>query len=337
MNCKNCGSPVDNNMTFCPGCGAKVQTQNITYCQACGTKIMGNDSFCPGCGAPCRTEGSGREQYRPAHRQGSGNMLVAVIIALISIIVIFVSVFFIVRAVQSNDKVEDRPVMSNEYVDEVNNLNMAINSFLDANAAQNNVGVAVIDNLTGAMYSSRYSDVSYTAWGLYLPVYLAYGQTGSYYGNVREQIMSSDPGTCNAAANTAIRDMGGLASVNHILSHNFGAANTTYGRFFGDTASASDNYTTANDAAVFLRTLDNTGEYTKLSYNIAGFGITAPVGANVYAQAGTENRNVRKDLNLFAIVKGQRSNYCVAILTRNSSGGYISQLLQIIHSEMENK
>ena len=86
-----------------------------------------------------------------------------------------------------------------------------------------------------------------------------------------------------------------------------------------------------------MQALNGNGEYAKLTYNTASFGIQGPSGAQVYAQVGTENKAKLENLNLFAIVKGQNSNYCVAVMTKNGAGknGLISNLLYTLHLEME--
>lgn len=345
MNCKKCGTTITAGMAFCPECGQPVGTE---FCVSCGAAIMPEDAFCQECGTPVSRQGRGFEQnqyagqsqyYRPK-RNNNNNILIISLCALVAILVICIATFFIVKEFNTNDapitetqnNVEEN---SENYVVTGKNVEQVINDVINAYSAQNNISVAVIDNITGDKFSSYNPGNSYTAWGLYLPIYLLYGQYSGYNGSVREGIMSSDAATCNNNANRALRDMGGLGEVTRNLSQSYGATNTSYGRFFGETNAYSDNYTTANDAVLFLRALNNAGQYSKLSYNIGSFGITPPAGANVYAHAGTENRNVRNDLNLFAIVKGARSDYCVAILTRNYNGQYITQLLQTIHNEME--
>ena len=131
--------------------------------------------------------------------------------------------------------------------------------------------------------------------------------------------------------------MGGLASMTSYLSDRYGANVTGYGRYFGAPSTNGDNYTCAREAAIFLKTLNDRNEYGRLTYHPENFGITAPAGANLYAQIGTENNSVRNNLNLFGIVKGATSDYCVVILTQNgsSANSFISDLLAVIHTKME--
>ena len=59
MYCRNCGKQIDDGVSFCPECGAKVgapaeQTQNDTprvYCKNCGREVAANATLCPNCGA----------------------------------------------------------------------------------------------------------------------------------------------------------------------------------------------------------------------------------------------------------------------------------------------
>ena len=168
-----------------------------------------------------------------------------------------------------------------------------IEKFLQDNGIANDVSVAVYNNLTQEQYSSSNGNRIYTAWGLYLPVYLAYGKNSNIDWGAYESIMSSDPGVCNENANYAIRSMGGFQAVNDRLKNYYGATGTTYGRFFGDTGASTDNYTTANDSVRFLSELDKMDKHGLLSYNLGSFGISAPGGASVNAHIGTENRSER--------------------------------------------
>ncbi len=360
--CKNCGAPIQEGTKFCKSCGHQIQstTPSVPTCRKCGAKLKEGVRFCEKCGLPVGGAEGPADYYEmpptpqpltpPAKKSNTG--LIAALISLIVVLVIAIGVgLWLINNDDEDDRDRDSKPKQTESaraeetekpeepeeveVTKAEKVEETMGAFLKNNGLENNVSVAVFDNATGERYTTDRTTDIYTAWGLYLPIYLAYGETDYYDLDIRDEILSSDPATCNASANAAIGDLGGFHELNNMLGTYYGSSATTYGRLFGDTKASSDNYTTANDAVLFLDELNEKGEYGKLSYDMRSFGITAPADASVYALIGSENRNVRNQLNLFAIVKGNNSDYCVAILTRNSSGGYISNLLATIHAEME--
>lgn len=64
--CIHCGTPYDENSTYCPGCGiniarerkkykpisknSNVENKTTKYCTNCGSQADVSDSFCSGCG-----------------------------------------------------------------------------------------------------------------------------------------------------------------------------------------------------------------------------------------------------------------------------------------------
>ncbi|MBQ7006391.1 MAG: hypothetical protein IJN59_01035, partial [Oscillospiraceae bacterium] len=201
-----------------------------------------------------------------------------------------------------------------------------IENYISANTSSGNVAVSVIDNKTGKKYNTGSAFSVYSAWGFYLPIYLLWPSEG---------IMSSDPGVCNSAANNAIEYLGGTASVTSLLRNNYSLTSTTYGRKFGDTTSVADNFTSSSDAVYLLSVLYSRGESTRLCYDYSKFGVSAPAGSTMYAQVGTENIGRKEKLNVFAIIKGASSNYCVAVLTEGYNSSLITPILGKIHNQME--
>lgn len=57
--CKHCGFPVDQNFSFCPGCGARL---GAVPCPACGQKVEPSWGACAYCGFPI---GEARGQPAP--------------------------------------------------------------------------------------------------------------------------------------------------------------------------------------------------------------------------------------------------------------------------------
>ena len=226
-----------------------------------------------------------------------------------------------------NGNSQPAPVVNTVKQFDVDKLRDAIVS----NSWESYVSVAVYDNKSGEIYASDDAYSAYPAWGFYLPIYLM-NPSSSYSKN----IMSNDPGVCNSAANRAINDMGGTTAVTAALQNAYSVSATSYGRKFGDTKSSQENYTCAVDAAMMLSKLNGLGERELLSYNYTKFGIDVPDSANAYAQVGTENINAKKNLNIFAIVKGGRSDYCIAVLTRGGVGSTaIDYIMEVVHNEME--
>lgn len=303
-------------------------------CSKCGTPVNDGQNFCIKCGTKIMPEYS---QYNsvyggvPPKKNSNTGVYIAVfsVIAVLLVGLIAFLAYYITVSKNDNNVVIEEP--TNEYY-----LDTVINDYINSTNQNGNMSVAVYDNRTGKYYYSNNSSQSYVAWGLYLPIYLVYND---YYtdGYVRNNILSADAGTCNKNANTAIYDMGGLYNVNSLIRDRFNTNTTNYGRLFGDTSSSSDNYTSASEALDFLVHFNKYDSYSKLSYNLASFNIYPPSNATVYAHAGTENRNVRKDMNLFAIVKGNYSDYCIVVLTRNNASGRISDLLSVVHSALESE
>ena len=79
MNCKQCGSPLNEGDQFCPVCGASVAaenentTQNVAnVCKKCGKELPEGAQFCPQCGASM-VEGQAPSQaaWQPSSPQPS--------------------------------------------------------------------------------------------------------------------------------------------------------------------------------------------------------------------------------------------------------------------------
>ncbi len=321
MNCKFCGNQIENNERYCSVCGREVE------------------NFTPG-------EPVGNTPVK--EKSVNKNTVLIVVLAVICVVLLLVAIAVgttqsevrITDAIRYNGKVEETPVATARTTPSPTpapNVSERIRGCIENARKTGDVGVVVYDNLSDSMYGTA-SAVRYPAWGLYVPIYLAASDSpGSVSAAVRENIMSSDAGKCNAAGNTAIKALGGLHEVNRLLSGRYNASVTSYGRLFAQTGSTGENYTNAREAAGFLQILNERMEYDKLAYPLHSYGIAAPVGAQVYAHVGTENKAKMENLNLFAIVKGTYSDYCVVVMTKNGAGkdGLISDILQTVHMEME--
>lgn len=222
--------------------------------------------------------------------------------------------------------------------DEAVAFESVIDELISSYGVSGDVAVAVFDNNSEDIFFSDGYDKQFVAWGLYAPVYLALElKYPNSYDSYKNDIMSSDPGKCNAAANFAIDCFGGTEGLNKYLNDALGLYDTSYGRKFGDVNASGENYSTVADAGAVMWYMNDFGIDDKLCYSSSSFGITAPYGSVMHAQIGTENRSVRKELNLYAVIEGYTSNYSIAIMTKNnaSSTGIIDALLSLVHTHME--
>lgn len=321
------------------------------FCKRCGNQLSDVASFCPNCGnkvekiSPVPAQPA-QGNYNPVNQttnaQSSKNNLPIIIGAVICGILLLTAILIVgIKLLIPNFAAKpDVPISSASVVSPVNEdrVEDALNGFIATSKGHQNISVAVIDNNTNRAYYSENGSAIYPAWGFYLPIYLAAENAPSYVDSAtRSNVLSSDPGVCNTAGNAVIQKFGGPAGISNHIRTQYNAASTSYGRYFGDVTSSGQNLTTPAEAVRFLQALNGNGEYAKLTYNTASFGIQGPSGAQVYAQVGTENKAKLENLNLFAIVKGQNSNYCVAVMTKNGAGknGLISNLLYTLHLEME--
>lgn len=52
IKCEICGTELEGDEIFCPGCGNKVQKPKIVFCKNCGAKMRETAVFCGKCGTP---------------------------------------------------------------------------------------------------------------------------------------------------------------------------------------------------------------------------------------------------------------------------------------------
>ncbi|MBO5008006.1 MAG: hypothetical protein J6D26_04160 [Clostridia bacterium] len=217
-------------------------------------------------------------------------------------------------------------------------LEKELNEYISDNFAERtDVTVCVIDNKTGEIYKSRGANKQYVAWGFYLPIYLALdAEYPNDYADTKADIMSSNIALCNTAANNGIDYLGGLDSLNEVISDNFKVKKTSFGRKFGASSIYGDNYTSAEDAAKLLKELDDKGKHDLLQYNIAAQGINYSKDLSVYAHTGTDNANVKSTYNVFAIAKGTKADFSIAIMTVNQTNAVqtVSDILEIAEDEL---
>lgn len=376
ITCKKCGHTLNDTDAFCGICGTKAEVSEAPgkCCPNCGTPAGANDLFCNNCGYSLAGKPAEPKVAIPQPSHTKKKLMPAVITFVIALVIAGTAITLFAFNIdifkkddehteviadideplidtddekndtkdkdkdkkEEKDK-EDKVEKEEDTKPKTDDFEDRLNTYISQNASHSDLGVAIKNNKTGKMYSSTGSNSSYVAWGWYLPVYLAYRDLEVHNAGVADGIMSSDAGVCNNSANTAIKAFGSPAAITRHLKEHYKASHTTYGRYFGETNAASDNYTTPYEAVSFLHALNQTNNYHLLSYNLSGFGINTPGGVTVYGQAGTENRNVRNALNLYAIVKGDNVDYSVAIMTKNYAGSNISSLLTFINTEMELK
>lgn len=357
MKCNKCGYESIDDSIFCGNCGNRLDVidnaERKSFCGNCGAEIEFGADFCGNCGqALGQTEQiyEKKEILTPKKQTKKKRSILPVVISIISLVIILttgaiVGYLYYNNISNDEDMIAEDPIIQPEIAEETENTNDtvdyyaeitdSINKYIDENLSQENISVAIVDNISDGKIYSQNSQSRYTAWGFYLPVYYAYGATASFNDDIAVNIMSSNVSLCNTNGNKAINALGGLTSLNQKLADLFNVSTTYYGRYFADTKATGDNYTCAYEAVEFLKKLNDDNKYTMLSNNPKSFKVDIPYKSVVYAQLGTENANVLNNLNLFAIIKGENSDYCVAILSRNGWGSKISELLQIIHNEME--
>ncbi len=242
-----------------------------------------------------------------------------------------------------DDEVDEIPDDEEENEDEVievvekPDIEGSVNKLIAENNLEGQVAVAVLDNTTEDVYLSDGATDTYSAWGFYLPVYMAFcDEYPDGYRDYKDDILSNDAGRCNNAANFAIDSFGGPRDVTkHLFS--MGYRGITIGRRYGDVNAGTDNYTDAESAVRLIGEFRKEYDYRDLCYNPATYGVEEPLGASLHAQIGTENINEKKNLNVFAVVKGDNSDYCIVVLTKeNASGtGIIDDILDEVHTLME--
>lgn len=341
---------------FCPNCGKNVKDGDA-FCESCGSALSAADALIKK--TPSAESGkpvSGSPDVASGKNSDKSFTVLAIIITVL-LVVLIVLLSFSFLSEKSNNKPIDTPqtpvsptidtsiptdipeiVVSEE--PPLNSFSNTINAFLSENGVANDVAVAVIDNTTGLSYESTWANVSYESWGFYLPVYMAFcDMYPQSYASYKADIMSSDAGKCNAAANFAINTFGGAEYISEYI-YAMGYPSTSYGRKFGEANSKNGNYTTAAEAASILYRFYMTDNPGKLCYNPKNFGVSVPQSGNgttMYAQFGTENAAKKKNFNIFAIIQGPYSDYCVAIMTKNgaSANGLTNDLLNLIHQIME--
>lgn len=344
---------------FCPKCGTQLD-DNARFCAACGEQLGAEEVNSSGAGqnyAPTQPQYAPEYQY-PVRSAGKGVSPAVVAVITVAVIAVLAVVgyflFFSDNAPfgTGNDEVsisvpviesdgdEEAATEEKELEEEAPRVDIEtpVNNLISSYGLVNDVAVAVVDNLTGERYLCNGSGMAYTSWGFYLPAYMALCDTyPTGYDSYKSDIMSSDAAKCNTAANFAIDTLGGLGGINNCISTNYGYTVTRFGRKFGETNAYGDNYTSAAEAVDLMQRLNDKGEYYKFCYNPSAFGVSAPAGATMYAQLGTENRNVMQNLNVFAIVKGANSDYCIAVMTKNkaSATGIVNDIINTVYYTLE--
>lgn len=343
----------------CPKCG-KVLADSAHFCPVCGSKAEKSQQAESQPAAATTAPPVGVAVKQPKKKKSKKGLIIGIIAVLLAGFLFLVGIVAVALPLilsrydisftlpwsdsvkdedteKNKEKVEEKAeekVAKAEEPDLAKNMDSLISSY----GLTADVTVAVVDNKTGKEYVSNGSTRTFTSWGFYLPVYMAFSDLyPSSYSDYRYNILSSAPATCNAAANFAIDQFGGPAGITSYLRDNLNYSSTVYGRKFGEVNATADNYTSAAEAARILSQFNAQYNYTELCYNPDSFGVTAPAGAKMYAQIGTENVRVKNNLNVFAVVKGSKSDYSVAILTQNqaSATGIVNTLLNDIHMYME--
>lgn len=366
MNCPACNCPVNDGDRFCPECGTALPVESNHVAE---DRMKKQDYSQFGTQEYNMSLNQDYEYIQNrnynSRNQKNSNALSVVIITLLSVLIVVVIAVVVLFAtgvlgggstdtaesiensitsmVEEKNEETEKTEKAPEIVDThkqnkvtAEELETKINKYISDYGYTNSVAVSVLDNNTGLQYNSASSHIQFPAWGFYVPIYLAYHNE---YGNdsLSYSILSSDPTECNKASNLAIDYLGGTSGITGYISRNFNTSSTSYGRKFGQSVPGKDNYTSAQEAAMLMNIFYNRCSYTDLSYKPSSFGISFPSDASVYSQIGTENLGVKNHLNVFAVVRGDYSDYSIALLTKNGAGrnGFIGNLMTFIHNEME--
>jgi len=171
-----------------------------------------------------------------------------------------------------------------------------------------NVAVALVDLNTSLEYRVGSVRNTFVASGFYAPVYIV--THGGNLDKANQMMEQMD----NSAGNKLIDEIGGFQKINNALAGE-GFTQTTFSRYFGDTAASDkgyENYTSALDSAKILRELYEDGGYTKMKWDLTKDGISVPSGATIYSHRG---QGIGGAYNVFAIIISGDIKYGLAIMT----------------------
>lgn len=242
-----------------------------------------------------------------------------------------------IQETKEKETLKDTEKVEETVKEEKTDIEGEVNDLIRSKNLIGRVSVAVADNTNNDIYLCTGASERYTAWGFYLPVYMAFcDYYPSGYSGYKADILSSDAAQCNEAANFAIESFGGPSRITEHIS-SMGYRDTVIGRKFGDVNANTDNYTSAEEAVELLRQFNESYSFYDLCYSPSKYGVDVPSGARMYAQIGTENINVRNDLNVFAVIKGKNSDYSIVVMSQNgaSGTGIIDDVLRKVHVLME--
>ena len=88
--CNNCQHPLEDDVKFCPNCGAQnaLQPQPMAFCTNCGNPMAADSQFCTCCGRPAGVGQQMPQTPAPAPRKkGKSGLIIAIVVLVLALVV----------------------------------------------------------------------------------------------------------------------------------------------------------------------------------------------------------------------------------------------------------
>ena len=95
--CRTCGKELDNNIKFCPNCGAPQEKETPCICEDCGKEVPVGSEICPNCGRPVKSSKSETTKRMRVERQkapSTGKVILTVLgLTFLTVLVVAAGLF----------------------------------------------------------------------------------------------------------------------------------------------------------------------------------------------------------------------------------------------------